>query len=69
MDSLIRAYQKNEILPRPIFSPLSGGKLNPSKLINEINIQGNIRLNSKYNVLRRICISNITNGYFSGQQS
>ena len=35
------------VISRPIFSPLSGGKLKPSMVMNEIRTQGKIRLNTK----------------------
>ena len=57
------------VISSPIFSPLSGGKVNPSTLIKEINTQGKIKLTMKYNVLRLMFITNITNGYFVGQHS
>ena len=44
-------------LPKPIFSPLSGGKLKPNIVINEIRMHGKIKLTTKYNVLRTMCIS------------
>ncbi len=35
------------LIPRAIFSPLSGGKAKPRMLIKEINTQGNTKLNMK----------------------
>jgi hypothetical protein len=60
----------NVVISRPIFSPLSGGNENPNTLINDIKTHGNMRLTIKYNVLLRILITNITNGYLVfGQHS
>jgi hypothetical protein len=46
---------KKIYLPKPIFSPLSGGKLNPSTVMNEIRIHGNIKLTLEklYNILNK----------------
>ena len=61
--------ESNTVTSNPIFSPLSGGKLNPIKLINEISTHGKNKFRTKYNFLLLRCISNMTNGYLSGQQS
>ncbi len=53
---------RSVVISKPIFSPLSGGRQNPRMLINEMRMQGKTKLKIKYNVRRRKCMTNITNG-------
>lgn len=61
--------ERRVVISRAIFSPLSGGNVNPRTHMKEMSTHGKMRLNKKYKVRRRMLMTNMTNENFSVQHS